>query len=145
MVLSSLPQNYLWLASRDIEEWLRSRAIDARDRKNVKLRARRLAFELVVRSIAYENLHGRMRLPALETLEPKDQFRAFRKAAQTTGLPFLVPADGLASELTESPIARITGKASKLLQADGKNSFDIIGDLYLQVFPSAIRKRQGEF
>ena len=145
VVLSSLPQNYLWLASRDTEEWLRSRASDARDLKGLKLRARRLAFDLVVRAMAYENLRDRMRFPPLETLEPKERFRAFRKAAQATGLPFLVPADDLASELIRSPIARIAAKASKLLQADGKNSFDVIGDLYLQVFPSAIRKRQGEF
>ncbi len=145
MVLSSIPQNFLWLASKETEDWLRSRGSDTSDVKGVKLRARRLAFDLVVRAMAYEYLRGELHLPSFETLEPRDQLNALHAAASTTGLQFLAPTDDLTTELMRSPIARLAARASTLIQTSNKYSLDIIGDLYLQIFPPAIRKRRGEF
>ncbi len=142
---NSMPQNFLWLASKETEEWLRSRESATRDLKGVKLRARRLAFDLVVRAMAYEYLRGELHLPSFTTLEPKDHLAALHEAASTTGLEFLAPVDDLTTALMQSPIARIAARASTLIQASDKNSLDVIGDLYLQIFPPAVRKRRGEF
>lgn len=145
MVLGSLPQNFLWLASKETEDWLRSRDSAARDISNVKLKARQLAFDLVVRSMAYEHLRRDLQLPSLAKLDAKDQLVALHSVARTTGLSFLAPNDDLATELMHSPIARLATKASTLITNSNKDSLDVIGDLYLQVFPPAIRKRRGEF
>ena len=145
MVLGSLPQNFLWLASKETEDWLRTRGSDTRDVKSVKLRARRLAFDLVVRAMAYEHLRSELHLPSMEKLESKEQLVALHSMARTTGLPFLAPSDDLATELMCSPIAGLAARASTLIRTSNKDSSDVIGDLYLQVFPPAVRKRRGEF
>jgi tRNA1(Val) A37 N6-methylase TrmN6 len=143
--LSAVPQNFLWLASKETEDWLRSRGAGKGDLKGVTLTARRLVFDLVVRAMAYEYLRGKLGLPSFKKLEPRDHLKALHAAADKTGLRFLAPTDDLTAELMRSPIARIAAKASALIQSTSKDSSDLIGDLYLQTFPPAIRKRRGEF
>jgi len=95
--------------------------------------------------MAYEYLRNELHLPSFEALEPKDHLAALHAAAGTTGFQFLAPTDDLTTELMRSPIVRIAAKASTYIQASGKDSLDVIGDLYLQTFPPAVRKRRGEF
>jgi tRNA1(Val) A37 N6-methylase TrmN6 len=145
VAVNSVPQNFLWLASKEAEDWLRNRAPGPTDLGNVKLRARRLAFDLAVRAMAYEHLRGGLHLPPLNELDPRRQIVAFRSMARTTGLPFLAPRDDVENELMASPVARVSARASALIRTSSTDLADLIGDLYLQVFPSAIRKRWGEF